>query len=73
MGYITPKNHSKTPTNTLQKPPKNTSKYPPNPSQNTPKILPKLLVFSFFSSGGGKEKKKLSDLTNQVRKFDCFL
>ena len=48
MGYITPKNFSKTPTNTLQKPPKNTSKYPPKPSQNTPNIFPTLLVFSFF-------------------------
>ena len=52
IGYITPKNLSKTPTKPLQKPPKNTPKYPPNPSQNVPELVPKLVVFQFFWSGG---------------------
>ena len=57
LGFITPNNLS-TPTNTIQKPLTHTSKYPPTPSQNTPNILSKLVVFSFFSSGGGRDRER---------------
>ena len=73
MGYITPKNFSKTPANTLQKPSKHTSKHPPKPSQNTPKLFPKLLVFSFFSSGGGRATTESGPPPRGFRFDICFL
>ena len=65
-GFITPKNLSNTPTNTLQTPPKHTSKYLLNPSPNTPQHIVKTIVFFLFSSGGGSI---LGDFLELSRKF----